>query len=275
MCELAHNDAGGEREHGGSREGELSALGIDCSEIVDFSVNVNPYGPTSAMLRAIREAPIERYPDPTAFAARWELARACGVGTDEVVLGNGAADLLWTLARLLVRPNAAVVIVEPTFSEFRSAASSIGARIFEWRARANDGFAVHLEPLAKLADCARADVLYVCAPNSPTGTAIPAHGLAAFAAALPRLSIVLDQSFLSLSDRFADASVRFPANVHCVRSLTKDHAIPGGRVGYAIVSPRAARAIERSRAAWTTGAAAQAAVVAACAEPEFVAEARG
>lgn len=262
------------REHGGLHDRELRALGIDPSEIIDFSVNVNPYGPSSAMVRAIRDAPIARYPDPHAFAARRALAEACGVATDEIVLGNGAADLLWTVARLVVRPGGTVAVIEPTFSEFRSAASAIGARVVEWRARAGNGFCVRLDSVAKLIDRARAEVLYACAPNSPTGAAIAAGEIAELAAARPRLTIVLDQSFLSLSDRFAEASVRFPANVFCVRSLTKDHAIPGVRIGYAIVASGVTASIERSRAAWTTSAVAQAAAIAACKESSFVAESR-
>jgi histidinol-phosphate/aromatic aminotransferase/cobyric acid decarboxylase-like protein len=262
------------REHGGSRDGELRALGIDPSEIVDFSVNVNPYGPSAAVVRAIREAPIGRYPDPTAWAARQALAEMCAVHADEVVLENGAADLLWTLARVMLRPGARALVVEPTFSEFRSAALSMRARVLEWRARASNGFAVDLEAVARLVDRAHADVLYLCAPNTPTGVPTAIAEIAALAAARPNLAVVLDQSFLSLSDEFADARSRLPANVLCVRSLTKDHAIPGVRVGYLIASRSAASAIERARPAWATSAAAQAATVAACRDAGFVEESR-
>ena len=278
MPGLASNDVMPElalaREHGGSRDGELRALGLDPSEIIDFSVNVNPYGPTEAVMRAIREAPIARYPDPTARAARQALAEMCSVRADEVVLGNGAADLLWTIARVLLRPSARALVVEPTFSEFRSAALSIGARVLEWRARASNGFAVDLEAAARLVDRAHADVLYLCAPNTPTGVPAAIAKIAAIARARPNLTVVLDQSFLSLSDQFADARFPPPVNVLCVRSLTKDHAIPGVRVGYVIASRSAASTIERSRPAWATSAAAQAATIAACRDTGFVEESR-
>ena len=59
--------------------------------------------------------------------------------------------------------------------------------------------------------------------------------------------MVLDQSFLSLSECWADAAVRMPPNVICVRSLTKDHGIPGVRVGYLIARPDLCRAAESCR----------------------------
>src|SRR5262249_35273331 len=107
-----------------------------------------------------------------------------------------------------------------------------------------------------------------------TGAPIAAEVVAELAAARPELTVVFDQSFLSLSDRHADADLRLPANVFCVRSLTKDHAIPGVRVGYMIVPRGAAREIERSRPAWPTSAAAQTAAVAACRERTFVEDSR-
>jgi histidinol-phosphate/aromatic aminotransferase/cobyric acid decarboxylase-like protein len=262
------------REHGGSCDGELRALGIDPSEIIDFSVNVNPYGPSATVVRAIREAPIARYPDPTAWEARHALAKMCAVHADQVVVGNGAADLLWTIAQVLLRPSAKVLVVEPTFSEFRSAAQSMRAPVLEWRARAGNDFAVDPEAVARLIDRSHADVLYLCAPNTPTGAPTEIGEIAALARARPTLAVVLDQSFLSLSDQFADARFSLPPNVLCVRSLTKDHAIPGVRVGYLIASRSAASTIERSRPAWATSAAAQAATIAACRASGFVEESR-
>lgn len=265
------------RSHGGPVAAELRALGIAAEEILDFSVNVNPYGPAPAMRVAVASAPVDRYPDSTASAARAALAAACGVGAEQIVLGNGAADLLWTLARVLVPPGRAVVMVEPTFSEFRAAASAAGARLVEWRADAATSFAVGPAALAAIVEKVRACeavAIYLCAPNNPTGAGVRAHDLASLAERLPRATLVVDQAFLSLSEHHADAGADLPANVVRVRSLTKEHAIPGVRVGYLIAKPAIAAAVESSRPAWSTGAAAQAAAIASVALAPFVADSR-
>jgi histidinol-phosphate/aromatic aminotransferase/cobyric acid decarboxylase-like protein len=167
-----------------------------------------------------------------------------------------------------------VVIVEPTFGELRAAALHAGGLIHDWRARADDGFAVDLSAVGTLIRERRCSVAYLCAPNTPTGAAIAAGDVRALAATLPDTTFLLDQSFLSLSERFADISVAQPANVACVRSLTKDFAIPGVRVGYLIAAPELIARVERGRPAWTTSAAAQAAAIAACTAGAFVAESR-
>src|SRR5689334_17313491 len=116
-------------EHGGMRDDELASHGLSPTDVLDLSVNVNPYGPCDHVRHAIAEAAIDRYPDPSASTARRALARRFGVPEGCVVVGNGAVDLLWMLARCGLRAGDRVMIVEPAFSEMRSAAELVGAEI--------------------------------------------------------------------------------------------------------------------------------------------------
>jgi histidinol-phosphate aminotransferase len=262
------------RVHGGPQDDELRALGIAAASLVDFSVNTNPYGPSRTMVDAIRCAAIDRYPDPTGRAAREAMSVVLGVTLDEIALGNGAAELLWTLARVLVAPRTKVLIVEPTFCELRAAAAAIGADIREWRATAERNFAIDLDAIVALARTEHAEVLYLCTPNTPTGAGVAAVDIARAAEAIPHCTVVLDQSFLSLSERATDLDVAMPANVVRIRSLTKDHAIPGVRIGYLLASRELVTRVEQQRPAWMTSAMAQVAAVVACREHAFVADSR-
>lgn len=262
------------RVHGGPQDAELHALQIDRASLVDFSVNTNPYGPSPAVLEAIRSARVDIYPDPTARAAREAIATTLSVTPDELALGNGAAELLWVLSRVLVRQSSRVLMVEPTFCEFRAAAAAAGARIYEWRASAEHDFSIDLDAVARCARNERADVIYLCTPNTPTGACVPAADVARWAAASPTTMIVLDQSFLTLGEDCTDADVAMPPNVVRIRSLTKDHAIPGVRVGYLIAAREVVAHVEDNRPAWMTSAIAQAAAIAASREHAFVAHSR-
>jgi histidinol-phosphate/aromatic aminotransferase/cobyric acid decarboxylase-like protein len=262
------------RVHGGPVLDELRALGIDAADLLDFSVNLNPYGPAPAMIEAILSAAIDVYPDPTAAKARAALARSCAVSPDQIVLGNGGAELLWTLARVLARPGQTVLMVEPTFSEFRAAAKVAGATIVEWRAAPDTGFAFDAGAVVKSVRACAARALYLCSPNNPTGSIVRASEVSALASALPEVQVILDQAFLSLSEHHSDGAVALPANVIRVRSLTKEHTIPGVRVGYLLATPALAAAIEAARPAWTTSAAAEAAALASVNLTSFVDESR-
>jgi histidinol-phosphate/aromatic aminotransferase/cobyric acid decarboxylase-like protein len=262
------------RVHGGALAGELAALGIEPREVLDFSVNVNPYGPCPAVIEAIRTAPVHLYPDPAATAVREAIAARTGGPVESVVFGSGVADLLWTLARVFLAIGGRALIVEPAFSEFRAAAEAAGASLCAWRASPERGLTVDLAAVEEMAVSARAEAIYLCAPTTPAGVAVPLAAVAGLARRLPEVLVLLDESFLSLSDQSAEAALPMPPNVARLRSMTKEHAIPGLRAGYLLAPPALARAVEASRPAWSTSSAAQAAAIAALCADDFVAASR-
>jgi histidinol-phosphate/aromatic aminotransferase/cobyric acid decarboxylase-like protein len=262
------------RVHGGVHTAELRTLDLGVDAVLDFSSSTNPYGPHELMRQALTDAIVARYPDSSALLAREALSRSVLLPPSQIVLGNGAADLLWSLARNLLAPGDRALIVEPTFSEFGAAAAACGADVHAWRTHLESGFSVDVAALGERAAALGASVIYLCSPNTPTGSVTPAAASAQLARAHPGLTLILDQSFLSLSESFDDAKVNMPDNVAVVRSLTKDHGIPGVRVGYVMASVAVCRAIEARRPAWTTSAFAQAATLAACECADFVRESR-
>ncbi|HTP25161.1 MAG TPA: histidinol-phosphate transaminase [Anaeromyxobacteraceae bacterium] len=273
-CGASPVEAIGERVHGGALAGELAAAGIDPREVLDFSVNVNPYGPCPAVVAAIRAAPVHLYPDPKATLVREAIATRSGTPVEGVVFGSGAADLLWTLARVLLANGGRALVVEPAFSEFRAAAVAAGANIWAWRANPEHGLAVDLQAVGHMAACASVDAVYLCAPTTPAGVAVPLAGVAVLASHLPDSLVIVDESFLSLSDQSAEAGLALPRNVARLRSLTKEHAIPGLRAGYLLAPPALARAMEANRPPWSTSSLAQAAALAALDAEGFVATSR-
>ncbi len=263
--------------HGGMLHDELARLGLVPEDVLDVSVNVNPYGPCRPVIDAISSAPIARYPDPTATPARVALARWLDVPSDRVVVGNGAVDLLWSIARCLVRPRDAVLIVEPAFSELRNAATRTGARIVEHHLRPEDDFALDPNELDAALGLAKPRLAYVCTPANPTGVRTPIEPLARLASEHPGTTFLVDLSFSSLSAQHRDDVVHASDRVVWLRSLTKDFALAGLRVGFAVAPRELAASIESHRPPWSVNALAQAAAIAATTREAqaFVADTRG
>jgi histidinol-phosphate/aromatic aminotransferase/cobyric acid decarboxylase-like protein len=248
--------------HGGLLEEELVAFGLSAEDVLDVSVNVNPYGPCPAVTRAIFEASIHRYPDPTASPARQALSRFLDIAATRVVLGNGAVDLLWTLARAVLRPGDATIIVEPAFSEMRSAALRTGAKIVEYRTSPEADFATEPRLLDALVHQVRPRLCYVCTPSNPAGICTPIEALNSLAERHPATVFVVDLSFCSLSERHDDAKGPLSERIVWVRSLTKDHALAGLRVGCVVAPTEIATRLEAERPPWSVNALAQAAAIA-------------
>jgi len=247
--------------HGGLVDDELAGAGLRADEVLDLSVNVNPYGPCPSVQRAIAEAAIDRYPDPSASRARRALGEFLFAKSDRIALGNGAVDLLWLLARACLRPSDRVMTVEPTFSEMARAARQVGAVLLAHRTSARDDFALDLGTLDAHLEDARPRLLYLCSPSNPAGAYVPLRDIEELAHRHPDTLFVCDVSFLSLSARYT-ADERRSDRLVWVCSLTKDHALPGLRVGYALAPAHIAARLEAERPPWSVNALAQAAAMA-------------
>ena len=120
--------------------------------------------------------------------------------------------------------------------------------------------------------------VYLCNPQNPTGRALPINQVAALAQNLARLehpvTLILDEAFLGLSTYWSAAQQPLPDNVVRVRSFTKEHAVPGLRLGALIAAAPLVARLEAARPTWTVSAPAQAAVVAIAALDGFVSEVR-
>lgn len=256
--------------HGGPSIAELAAFGLTPGDVVDFSVNVNPYGPSDAMVEAVRRAPLRAYPDPASTRGREALARTLTPArtAEEIVVGSGATELFWSIARALLARDECVVVAAPCFAEFPAAAAAVGARVVAVASTPARAFDVDIDEVAHAARANDATIVHLGTPSSPVGRSVSPAAIAALAHAAPRAHIVLDESFLALSDRHRDLDATLPDSVIRVRSLTKDHAIAGLRAGYLLASPAIARRIAAARPSWTTSTLTEAAVVATTTDAE-------
>ena len=138
---------------------------------LDFSANLNPLGTPESVKKAIRDSldHIAEYPQVGSELLREKIAEYEGVKTEEVICGNGAAEVIFTLCRA-VNPKKAL-IPAPTFAEYGQALASTGCELEYYMLTENEGFMLgeaYLDILHKGLDMA-----FLCNPNNPTGMLIP------------------------------------------------------------------------------------------------------
>jgi threonine-phosphate decarboxylase len=235
--------------------------------VTDFSINVNPLGPPDEVLRILRaELPgIARYPDSdcTVLAAR--LAAYHEIAPGQIVIGNGSTELIYAVARAC-RPRK-VATAEPTFTEYLRASLHVGADVEHWLAEPPP---YDLEPF----DPGKAELIWLCNPNNPTGRLWPPAALRAWIRNRPAIPFVVDEAFLPFLDEEREHSLipdlsRFP-NVVVIRSMTKIYALAGLRLGYAVAAPPLADSIRSQIPPWSVNRLAQAAGLAALADHDFL-----
>lgn len=250
-------------DHGGLVYDELEALGVSSAGILDFSVNVNPYGPCDEIRRAVSTAAIDRYPDPTAAPARRAVAAWLRVPPESIVVGNGAVDILWSAARAALRRNDPILTAEPAFSEIRKAAALLGAHVTECRADPKNDFAFDAAAFDYVARTERPRIAYLATPANPSGALVSLSHVSSLSAAHPETLFIVDVSFVALSDQAAAFDVArmsclVNANVLWVMSLTKELSIPGVRVGFGVGPTEFVQKVQAQMPPWSVSAPAQA-----------------
>src|SRR5258706_15071110 len=155
-------------------------LGLE--RIVKLASNEGPFGPLPAAVAAFEAAAAElnRYPDGGGMRLREALADRYDVPVEQVVLGNGADELIRFAALATLDPGGRAGFPWPAFQSYPTAVASAAgeAEAVPMRDRAFDAEAV-------LAACADAKLVYLANPNNPTGTLVSRDDVRAFVDALP------------------------------------------------------------------------------------------
>src|SRR5579875_1942810 len=126
--------------HGAPDHAELCRLGVHPAELLDFSSNINAYGPSPAVLAAVVRTPLDRYPDDEALALRCALAEQLNVSPQCILAGNGVSELIWLVVLAFLRPLDRVLVFGPTFAEYQRMAELMRARLQIHRAQEKNRF---------------------------------------------------------------------------------------------------------------------------------------
>mgnify|MGYP000747925520 FL=1 len=97
--------------------------------MLDFSININPFGPSEEVLCAVQRAvpEIAKYPDSRCRKLLRALAEEKEMPASWFIFGNGAAELIFSLVQA-ERPKKALLPV-PSFGEYERALHNVGCDI--------------------------------------------------------------------------------------------------------------------------------------------------
>ncbi|MBR2774817.1 MAG: threonine-phosphate decarboxylase [Selenomonadaceae bacterium] len=242
-------------EHGGQVYDASGNVG----DWLDFSANINPLGLSEKVLRTLEGnlRGVVNYPDPQAVELKRAIAQRYDVPESQLVVLNGAAEFFYLYLNA-TRPKR-VAIPVPSFSEYERAARAAGCDVELVITKAQEGFALDVSRL-------RADCVIIGRPNNPTGNLITAEEVLRLAEVS---SVLVDESFI---DFLNVESVRrlVSEKVSVVQSLTKVFAIPGLRLGFAVVEENLARRLNLSKDVWNVNFLAQKAGVTALNDVDYL-----
>lgn len=259
---------------------EQPADGPGPAPVLDFSANGNVIGPPPAALRAIAEVDVSLFPDRRCTALRHAIGTHHNVPADWIVPGNGSTEIIWAVARAFLAPGDVTLVVEPTYGEYAVACQAVGAQVqrvvLDLPSPGTGGPRFKkVGAVTEAVQTLRPPVVWLCNPNNPTGALFPSQLLAELVQLASATLYVVDEAYLTLATEATSAlSLAGTGQVLVIRSLTKDTALAGVRLGYGVADAAIASAVASMIPPWSVSSVAQAAGLAAMADPAHLARAR-
>jgi len=230
-------------------EAAAARAGLRVEQLIRLDANENPFGPSPQVAQALAAYPdYAFYPDYRLL--HQAVARYAGVAPEQVVLSNGADELIDLLIRLFVEPGQSVVVCPPTFSMYRFFAEVNRCRVLSIPRRADFAMDVAAVETAVRESKGDARLLFLVSPGNPDGQAIPLNVIRRLLE-LP-LVVAVDEAYIEFG------------------GFSKWAGMAGLRLGYALLAPRMTRYLERILPPYNVNAAAVVAALATLANLEAV-----
>lgn len=260
--------------HGGPNEAELSALGLKVEDVVDFSVSSNPFSCSAAVLNAVKEAVIDRYPDSESTALRKRLSEELSVSPENILVGSGSMEVIRLAAQAYFAEGDTVLILKPTFGEYEVACRVAGALVEELWAEEEKGFCFDIDAAVEAIKRHHPKGVFICNPNNPVGDYLSRKDIEKVLNACGDDSLlIMDEAYIAFTEgEWPAISLIGKGNLICLRSMTKDYALAGLRLGYAVASAEVIRNLRRVCPPWNVNDVAQRAGLAALKDGEYLKE---
>jgi histidinol-phosphate aminotransferase len=249
--------------HGAPDYEELERLGLKPDDVLDFSSNVNPYGPAEGVHEAIASVALDRYPDRKCLALQRSLRKFLDLPEDFVLPANGSSELIWLTALAFIKPGDSVLVLGPTYCEYARAAALMAGHVSICVAQEEHRFVFDTAEVDSQIETLQPKLVFLCNPNNPTGAVLEPDAIAAWAKRYRRTLFVVDEAYLAFAAGLESVLDVSRDNVLVLRSMTKDFGLAGPRLGYAIANRRLIVRLQEVQPPWSVSGLAQAAGVAA------------
>jgi len=244
--------------HGGPDWAELRSMGLNPGEILDFSVCTNPFSPPPGIGKILASIAISRYPDSEATELRQCLSEKLGVAQNNILVGSGATELIRLIALAYFNRGDLVLILAPTYGEYEVACQIVGADVFKQWGGAEDNFRLKIAETVNLIRQRRPKGIFICQPNNPTGQYFSREGVEAVLDTGENSLLILDEAYIAFTDGIWSAiDLLHRGDIIIVRSMTKDYALAGLRLGYAVANREIIDGLRRVRPPWNVNILAQ------------------
>lgn len=239
-----------------------------------LNVNENTYGVPQDVQEAIADAiseavsSLNRYPDREFTELREALAEYLGHGLspDQLWAANGSNEVLQQLLQAFGGPGRSALGFPPTYSMYPLLAAGTGTAYLKGVRDAD--YALSPESAARQVRELAPNVVFLCSPNNPTGTALGLDVVEAVyeAGEASQTLVIVDEAYAEFAQLGTQSALTLlPGRPRLVvsRTMSKAFALAGARLGYLAAAPEVTDALRLVRLPYHLSAVTQATALAA------------
>jgi aspartate/methionine/tyrosine aminotransferase len=188
---------------------------------------------TDAERAAFDEAAITYCPTNGRESLRAGLAAIYGASPEEIQVFTGGAEALLALFAVAAEPGANVVVPTPSFAPFVDIPRALGLEVRRFGLRLEQGFAIDVDEVARLADD-RTKLILVNTPHNPSGAATPEDTLRALESLAERrgIQLVVDEVYHPIYHGRPCRSAGEYTSATVLGDFSKSFSLPGLRIGW-------------------------------------------
>ncbi|WP_299702326.1 histidinol-phosphate transaminase [uncultured Pontibacter sp.] len=240
--------------------------------------NENLFGASPQVQIALQRAlaQVNSYPQPDAADLRHALASKLGVHPEQLVIGNGSAELISLLVRRFCgySKTGEVLALYPSYPLYRQEAVALQIPFKE--APLTSGYRIDKEAILRQVNAATR-LLFLCNPNNPTGTYLSQDELTQLLDELPpHVVVVVDEAYIEYATApdCANALSLLPSfpNLVVLRTFSKAYGLASVRIGYMIAQRSLIQQVLEVKQPYNVNQLAQVAAMAALEDEQFLAK---
>ena len=258
---------------------------------VALNTNENSYPVPAVVVEAMTKAVaaaasgLNRYPDREFTALREALAAYLSrsgsvIGADQVWAGNGSNEVLLHLLQAFGGPGRTALGFTPAYSMHPIITTTTGTTWVDGLRGVAGGGAFDLDAASAVEQVRahRPDVVFLCSPNNPTGTALTLDTVVAVHDAAPDALIVVDEAYAEFARPGTPGALTLlegRPRLVVTRTMSKAFALAGGRLGYLAADPSLVDALRLVRMPYHLATQTQAVALAALEHADLMRETVG
>lgn len=261
--------------HGGNIYEKYSTNLDKWKELLDFSTNINPLGPSKKALKVIKNNfwQISYYPETNSTLLREEISNYFNkiIPSESIIVCSGLTELIDLTASVFIQVDTKVLIPIPTYEEYAWAVNKYGGQNQFVLLDSNNNFKMDqlIQHITK-----DLGAIYICNPNNPTSRLENSKFMTEIIelAEKNEILVFIDEAFIDYCDSKSSQIFQINSypNLIVFRSFTKFFALTGLRIGYGVANKNIIELLMKAKLSWNVNCLAQTAAIYSLKDHNFI-----